>query len=360
MDISVIIPTYNKRLFLELTLAALANQSYPKKRYEVIVVCDGCTDGSEEIVEAFTSKMRVRLALYQKNRGRSAARNLGLEYADGDLIIFCDDDCIAPPTFVERHHAAHIAEDLVVCGFRRHVFSFYLPGFDKEITQLLLETIDGLPWLEELSKQIEDIRTTTPLLTSRDVIHAFKRVEALSIDKKMKVERIYDEVDGAVESIEVPWELFVTSNASLHSRWLEKVGGFDESFHRWGHEDLELGFRLYKAGLRFIVSPCITVYHQVHSLADKNISKDDLHNFLLLARKHPCIEILLHWRFSHGDIDLRTYQRLIKEYYTLKKQGDSIICTDYYKLLESFVSNLSIRQKFVSLIEQLGKKGEEG
>ena len=90
MKFSVVIPLYNKRNSLKACIESVLNQSY--KDFELIVVDDGSTDGSKEIVREFEDK-RIRL-IEKKNGGVSSARNLGVRSARNSWIAFLDGDDI--------------------------------------------------------------------------------------------------------------------------------------------------------------------------------------------------------------------------------------------------------------------------
>lgn len=86
--ISVIIPTYNRAAFINAAVESVLNQSY--ENLELIVVDDGSTDKTGDIVQSFKDA-RLKY-IYQENKGRSAARNKALDLAGGDLIAFLDSD----------------------------------------------------------------------------------------------------------------------------------------------------------------------------------------------------------------------------------------------------------------------------
>ena len=85
--ITVIIPTFNRELFVMRAIDSVLNQSF--KDYEIVVVDDGSTDNTQSTVRRFGSKIRY---IYQKNAGVSAARNTGIEAAACEWVAFLDSD----------------------------------------------------------------------------------------------------------------------------------------------------------------------------------------------------------------------------------------------------------------------------
>ena len=91
--ISIIIPTYNRASFLEEAIQSVLDQDYFARHgassFEFLVIDDGSTDNTEDIVKSSGNQMRYH---FQEHKGVSAARNLGLELAQGDYIAFLDSD----------------------------------------------------------------------------------------------------------------------------------------------------------------------------------------------------------------------------------------------------------------------------
>ena len=87
---SVVIPLYNKANFVEKTILSVLKQTYPN--YEIIVIDDGSTDGSGELVESMAKKYSCIHYYRQKNQGVSVARNNGMQYSNNDYIAFLDAD----------------------------------------------------------------------------------------------------------------------------------------------------------------------------------------------------------------------------------------------------------------------------
>lgn len=117
MKVSVVVPLYNKAKWVRRSLDSLAAQSF--KDFEVIVVDDGSTDGSGEIVATYPDP-RVRLVC-QPNAGPGAARNRGIAEARGEFLAFLDADDEWMPEFLEQNLAALEAAGpevaAVVCGY---------------------------------------------------------------------------------------------------------------------------------------------------------------------------------------------------------------------------------------------------
>lgn len=85
--VSIIIPTYNYGTYLPTAIQSCLNQTYPS--IEIIVVDDGSTDDTKDVVKEFNDRV---IYIYQENSGVSAARNKGLELATGDYLAFLDSD----------------------------------------------------------------------------------------------------------------------------------------------------------------------------------------------------------------------------------------------------------------------------
>lgn len=126
--VSVIIPLYNKVPYIEHCLQTVASQSFAD--WECIIVNDGSTDDSVEVVESWLAKnpqYATHYALYtQKNAGVSAARNLGVSKSKGDYICFLDADDWWAPTFLEEMLA--LAEQYSDAGLYASNYIYYKPG----------------------------------------------------------------------------------------------------------------------------------------------------------------------------------------------------------------------------------------
>lgn len=204
MKISVVIPTYNRADSLSVVLPSLLNQTFPADQYELLLCDAGSTDGTQELVVELNDPRLVFTP--GENTGRSGARNRGVREARGELILFTDADIIAEPDLLQKHYEFH----------QRY------PGDAVVGCEVQVDT------LEQYAEYRLDPQAHARHSTERKT---------------------------------VPWHYFLTGNASAARADLLKVGVFDENFTGYGHEDLELGYRLQKSGCTLHYSPYAVNYH---------------------------------------------------------------------------------------------------
>ena len=223
MGLSVIISTCNRKDILRKCLNALFGQTCLKSGYEIIVIDDGSTDGTENAVNEITRKSPVKLRYFkQENKGPAVARNVGIRNANGEIVLFIGDDIIAAPDLLEEHflwHERYSDNNVAVLGYVTWSPEIKITPFMK--------------WLENGGPQF-----------------SFWRIE---------------------DKVEVDTQrYFYTSNISLKRKFLlEKNGFFDEEFLYAAYEDNELGCRLKKKGLILKYNKnAIGYHHHFTSLND--------------------------------------------------------------------------------------------
>ena len=115
--ISVIVPVYNCKKYLPKCIESIITQD--EKEWELLLIDDGSTDGSEVMCDSFAAQDRRIKVIHQENRGVSHARNHGLDLAEGEYICFADaDDWIAPQFFSKMLRAAKREKaDIVQCSY---------------------------------------------------------------------------------------------------------------------------------------------------------------------------------------------------------------------------------------------------
>lgn len=96
--VSVVVPFYNIELYAKRCIESLLSQTY--ERYELVLIDDGSTDGTAEILDLYATDSRVRV-LHFENGGLSAARNRGVAVARGDYVSFVDGDDFVSPYYLE-------------------------------------------------------------------------------------------------------------------------------------------------------------------------------------------------------------------------------------------------------------------
>ncbi|MGH2425221.1 MAG: glycosyltransferase family 2 protein [bacterium] len=105
MELSVVVPTYNQAVLLRHSMRSVVDQTLNPAMYEIIVVDDGSTDHTGEVLEEFRSRVTpIRLKV---NRGRSAARNAGVAAAGAPRLVFIDSDVVVRPDFLHWHLDTH-------------------------------------------------------------------------------------------------------------------------------------------------------------------------------------------------------------------------------------------------------------
>ncbi len=135
--LSVIIPLYNNAGSIEKCLKSVITQTY--NELEIIVVNDGSTDDSCEVVSKYASIDKRIIMLQQKNSGVSTARNKGIETATGDYITFLDsDDWIEHDTYMKMMNGFSESEiDIVIGGFVREQAGMVIPVLDRGMESVM-------------------------------------------------------------------------------------------------------------------------------------------------------------------------------------------------------------------------------
>lgn len=210
--VSLIIPTHNRQTMLPHTLAALAAQNYPADRLELFLVADGCVDDTADFARNYPSPCQMHL-LELPGLGPAAARNAGAAQAQGELLIFLDDDMVVCPDFVVGHIRAH-------------------------------------------QKQAQMVAVGPILLAGRPTISYFDRSLRAWWDEQFFRLR--------QPGYRFRYHDLFSGNMSLSAALFAQVGGFNSDLRC--HEDYELGVRLLAAGAMFVYAAGATAVH--HDITD--------------------------------------------------------------------------------------------
>ncbi len=136
--ISVIVPVYNVRQYLEKCLNSIVNQTY--RNLEIILVDDGSTDGSSEICDEFKKKDTRIVVLHKINEGVSIARNCGLKIAKGDFVAFVDSDDFVQPRLYEKliKEQKEHDYDWVFSRFNNYQNNKFIPVCEDDLSEFCL------------------------------------------------------------------------------------------------------------------------------------------------------------------------------------------------------------------------------
>jgi GT2 family glycosyltransferase len=249
-EVSVIIPTYNRRDSAERALQALTHQTLAPELYEVIVSIDGSLDGTREMVTSFPAPFRLDY-IWHSNQGRAAACNAGIRKAQGEVLVILDDDMEPAPDCLERHSNAHPT------GSRFGVMGavpIRCENTDPQVASYVAA---------KFNQHLENLARPGHQLALRD---------------------------------------FYSGHFSIRREVLMQAGLFDEAFRIYGNEDLELSLRLKKSDVKLIYDPATLAYQHYSkdfaALAQDTIGKG--RTAILLASKHP--EVL-------PELQLRAYKQ---------------------------------------------------
>lgn len=100
-SVSVLIPAYNEEQNIAATIQNKLDQDYPRDRLEIMVISDGSTDGTDDIVRKFSSQ-NVRLIRREQREGKAAALNEAVRHAGGEILVFSDANSIFAPDAIRR------------------------------------------------------------------------------------------------------------------------------------------------------------------------------------------------------------------------------------------------------------------
>ena len=213
LDLTVIIPTKNRAAKVAATLECLCRQTLGAQSFEVVVVDNGSSDSTEEVLAQFGKRFSAWQVVRESRPGAAAARNRGVEASSGKILLFLDDDILADPWLLEEHLKSHRCfPDSCVLGFVR------------------------LPWSNSSRKHSS---LEQCLLDHPELLQSFDFPDPEN----------------------VPFLHSYTCNLSLARSLFEKVGGFDEAFTSAAFEDVDFGYRLNLLGYHIVHNPRASAIH---------------------------------------------------------------------------------------------------
>lgn len=258
---SVVVRSKDEAPRLRLALASLARQTV---RCEVVVVNDGSTDATAQVLDEARASLDLTVVAHATARGRSAASNAGARAARGEVVLFFDGDTLAAPDVVERHEALHAGTPRGAVrlgrGEQRH-----LRG-----TRFFLDPEAGTPRPGEEARvarmpasEIERAKVTRPMV-EHDFDAVARRAEA-GVYPGAGPRRLQElEVDALRRHPEcsVLWAAACGSNLSVPRDAFLAAGGFDDALDC--NEHRELALRLGERGARLALVEGACSYHLTH------------------------------------------------------------------------------------------------
>jgi glycosyltransferase involved in cell wall biosynthesis len=209
--VSIVVCTYNGAGHIGATLTALVQQTYPQKRYEIIVVDDGSTDDTAAIVKEF----EVQLIQLVTNQGLGTGRNAGLHAAKGEIIAYTDDDCLPDQAWIEHMVKPYDRSLVMAVGGEVFAVSRQTP------TERYMEAVGyGNPAPFGLSGGSSPINRLIGY-----------------------VRQMANPLHTALQNGQALQEIF-TLNASYRTACLREIGGFDISLR--AAEDSDVSARMYE------------------------------------------------------------------------------------------------------------------
>ncbi|MCK6073809.1 glycosyltransferase family 2 protein [Paenibacillus silvae] len=309
---SVIMPTYNKAEYLKLTLASFASQSV--QDFEIIIIDDGSTDDTKQVVDNYKNLLNIRY-VFQQNKGRSRARNTGLQLAEGDIIIFNDDDRIVLPDYIASHIDQLTEQDerTVVIGWKKNMLSILKPRLPFSAEDMLVLVRQN----PEFAAMATDVKpgVSVPLITEEHLnpYHSERVERYTTVDGYDSFPEIFAEYGEDLKDFQLKWVLGTTANMSLYRSFLQEIGSFDEQYKGWGMEDTDLSYRLYKAGGLFRFCSNLINLHQFHPRGNAfQAEKDFRRNSFYFCNKHKSLEAYLFYRWTHEEIELKTANNILQ------------------------------------------------
>lgn len=115
MKYSIIIPVYNTEKYIEKCIESVLNQTY--KNFEIIIINDGSTDKSEEILKTYEKNNKITI-ITQTNHGLSYSRNIGIKKSTGDYVLFLDSDDYYELNLLEKLNEVARKEDMIKFGYK--------------------------------------------------------------------------------------------------------------------------------------------------------------------------------------------------------------------------------------------------
>ena len=269
--VSIIIPVYNAEKYLRECLDSVLTQSFDC--FELLLINDGASDLSGKICDEYAEKDPRVKVLHKENGGVSFARNMGIDKASGNLIVFIDSDDFVEPNFLENLLSDATNSDLVIAGINKikkdqSVTSFNFPNQLVDVSEKKIYLEDyplsdyGYPFSKLFKKDILDrhhIRFIEDVHMFEDVLFLF---EYLKFCDKIKFndKSLYNYVIAEGESLSTKVNSFESEYLSFITFYNQIVDDFKITIPQLINDFPKLGYRLTRLMNRSISTIYIKDY----------------------------------------------------------------------------------------------------
>ncbi|KAA2215808.1 glycosyltransferase [Maribacter flavus] len=268
LKLSVIIPTYNRSKLLDFTLHSITLQNISRESFEVIVVDDGSSDNTKEIVYSYEEVINIKY-FFKKDRGYcpGSSRNIGIMNSSSPICLFVDSGLLLSNKFLSSHLSYYNSENLHEISVLGLVYGIYHKPMDEEVILKLIDCMNPTTSIQEIKRR------------------------NISPDVR---ENYFQNHKYNISNLPAPWVMFMSGNVSVSRSNLIKVGMFDENFDgNWGCEDQELGYRLNRLGIRLEISKDAESLHYPHEIDVNENRKQGYHNCVYFNSKYNTEETRL-------------------------------------------------------------------
>lgn len=284
--ISIIIPYFNTeestlRVLRSLNTQWITPESY--KNVQVIVIDDGSTASMDITTIKFPDyKYDFKVVRHDTNNGRSAARNTGSNYSNGDVLVFLDSDCIPHPSFIGEHWIRNnAAENCLFIGLKHDVMSLEDIPDDKTL-------------FYEYSNDYRKFKNIGPDWLADKRIADWAHNNQRSLQPQNGEYKILETTNNLKDFSDHGWygwwdlaSVVVSHSISMRKETFKAVGGFSYSFRGWGYEDAFFGACAIALGVKIIPVLSSGVYHLEHEARSGNKAKkrnEKMQNELIYAK----------------------------------------------------------------------------
>ena len=219
VKISIIVPVYNVKDYLERCVKSILNQS--KKNIEVILVDDGSTDGSALLCDNLAKLDERVISLHKENGGISSARNYGLQFSKGEYVCFIDSDDVIAPYFVER-----LNELMEKNGCDIAVGEFVTFNDEPPLFELVDESIEILEGKQAINKLFGDSYVSATIacnkMYKKSLFNDIKYPEGLINEDEATAYKLYYLANKVVFSNLIVYGYYMRPNSITKSRFSEK------------------------------------------------------------------------------------------------------------------------------------------